>query len=182
AGPLQYLGTETNQIGNQDIRDGAQHPADVILILNQGLSTDVNYRSDIQREVSYLNQQGSRVLVVFFARAPADEGVLDANGLDKVFKNLQETFCVNFTGGKCLPNPPADFLGNTVVRIAPGNIPSSLAQYTTGCNRTASGTLNDDQCFQDFYMDLLTRNNPRSVEQEVKGFMEALMFDLRVSL
>jgi hypothetical protein len=181
AGPLQYEATQTNQVSNKDIRDGSLHPSDVILVLNQRLSTDAAYRANIQRAVSSLNALSRRVLVVFFARSPSDEGALNINGKDKVFENLQETFCVNFTGGQCLPTPPADFLGNVVVRIAPGNISSSLDQYTTGCNR-APGTTNDDQCFQDFYLDLLTRNEPRSIEGTAKGFMEALMFNIRVSL
>lgn len=182
AGPLQYQGTETNTIENEDVRtNGLRYPSDVILILNQRLSDDIPYRENIQSEVSTLNKAGRRVLVVFFARSPADEGDIDSSGKDKVFEDFQETFCVNFTGGKCAQNPPTGFLGNVVVRIAPGNIDSSFSQYTGGCNR-APGSPNDDQCFQDFYMDLLTRNNPRSIEQEAKGFMEALMFDLRVSL
>lgn len=196
----------TVQVENRDVRPLGlgYHPADVILILNQRLpsvgTSDPSYlqtyRGDIQREVRRLNQQGRRVIVVFFARGPEDEGTFfgPGNVIDDVFQDLQQTFCVNFTGGQCMTTPPVDFLGNAVVRIAPAQITSSppYPQYASSeCPRkppvqfgsySYPAEYNTDQCFQNFYLDLLTRDEPRSIEQEVKGFMESLLLDLRVSL
>ena len=211
AGPLQYKESnptatfKTVQIENQDIRPLGlgYHPADVILILNQRLPSTIgapshiqSYRGNIQREVTRLNQQGRRVIVIFFARGPEDEGTFlgPGNVIDDVFQDLQETFCVNFTGGQCMTTPPVDFLGNAVVRIAPAQITSSppYPQYVSSeCPRrppvqfgsySYPAEYNTDQCFQNFYLDLLTRDEPRSIEEEVRGIMNSLLFDLRVSL
>ncbi|MCB0331264.1 MAG: hypothetical protein KDD70_16455, partial [Bdellovibrionales bacterium] len=166
AGPIIYPDASTviGQVNASTVYnvDGAQrHPSDVILLLSQrwpdaatATAEDEFERNAIRDHINQLNNDGARVIVIFFARGPEDEGTFDTadplNNPDSVMKELEITFCANdlanangnwtatgpFTHpalGTSIPKVSCTGNGsggtrtsNVVIRISPGRIPTGL--------------------------------------------------------